>query len=148
MKKKNRRTLKYKFSDLIEIRFICYISLLQADGDTHSPRVLDLGAVTVLEELAGSVTAVDTEIIPGEGTHEVKVYFLLLEALEAGVMFNLVDLVMIFHLGIVIPVQDSSDTNFKLLDNSLLEHQGELQGPHVQVRCAVLNLIDVIVGIS
>jgi len=37
---------------------------LEAHDDTQGPRVLDLGAIAVLEELAGAVTAVDAQLIP------------------------------------------------------------------------------------
>ena len=41
--------------------FISYLSQLQAEGDANAPCVLDFGTITILEELAGAVAAVDTE---------------------------------------------------------------------------------------
>jgi len=122
--------------------------LLQAEVDTQRPGVLDLGTMTVLKELARAVTAVEAHAIPREGAQDVKADLVLLEALVAGVVLDLADLVVVIDAGKGVPVEDTGNADFEFLDDALAEHQGELHRPHVQVGRAFLDLVNIILGID
>jgi len=109
------------------------ISVSKSKGETHGPRVLDLGAIAFLKELAGAVAAVDASTVPTESAHEVEVDLLLLQTLVAGVVLHLVHLVAVVNAGIGVPVQDAGNADFKFLHDALAEHQRELNSPNVQV---------------
>ena len=141
--KKNGNPIIFGISVLF-VKAVLSVQSLQAEYQTQGPGVLDFGAVAILEELARAVTAVYAEIIPGESAHEVEVDLVLLETFGLLIIFNLVHLEVVIHAGIGVPVQDAGNTQFQFLDNPLLEHQRELNRPHVQVGRAVLDFLNVL----
>ena len=50
---------------------------LQANYYADCPGIFDLGAIAILEELAGAVAGIETEFSPHETAHKVKVYLFI-----------------------------------------------------------------------